>query len=391
MTIASGIRTQLIYVAESTRGTTPGSPSCTVLRLNSYDINPVKAELRTEEMRTDRMVASLRHGQRSVTGTLNGELMLQNHDDWLEAGLGGAWDGTIAASENIGAVASGDQFSRSTGSFITDGFRPGDIITTASFSDGDNNGTFLVVAVAATTLDVINLDGTAAGLADEAVGAGPTMDLTGERVDVGTTLSTFTVERQFPDITQYQPFRGVAVNTMSFDLTPESLPTVSYGVIGMDFDAMNGSSIDSTPTAAPTNQPMAPIDGKLLWDSGQITIVTGLTLEVNNNRTLEAVIGATASPDVFEGESMINGEVSVFLEDATYVSLFEDESEALISVRLPDPDDSTAFLNLTLYRVKFGAANANPPRTGPVILTMPFEALRHATWENSFAIQKSNS
>lgn len=391
MAQASGILTQLTYVKETTRGTTPGSPSCTVLRLNSYDINGQKTELRSSEMRADRMVASMRHGQKSVAGTLEGELALQVHDDWLEVAMGGSWDGTIAAADNIGATSTGDKFTRSTGSFITDGFRPGDIITTASFSNGGNNGNFLVTAVAALEVDVVDLDGTAASLTTEAVGAGPTMDLAGERCDVGTELESFTVERQFTDISQYQVFRGVTPNETTFDFQPEDIPKVTFNVLGMDFDDMSGSSIDGTPTAAPENEAMSPVQGAIFVGGTAMTGVTGARISVNNSRSLIAVVGATSSPDLFEGESLISGEVTILLEDATYVSLFEDETESTLWLRMVDPADTTQFISFALYRVKFNAAGINPPRSGPCVITMPFEALRHETYDMTMALQKSNS
>lgn len=46
-------------------------------------------------------------------------------------------------------------FSRAAGSFLTDGFQVGMTIVTTGFTDGANNGTFTVQAVAALTLDIV--------------------------------------------------------------------------------------------------------------------------------------------------------------------------------------------------------------------------------------------
>lgn len=52
------------------------------------------------------------------------------------------------------AVDDTDTFSRSSGSFIDDGFVVGMTINTTGFTDGANNGTFIVQAVADLTLDI---------------------------------------------------------------------------------------------------------------------------------------------------------------------------------------------------------------------------------------------
>ena len=89
-------------------------------------------------------------------------------DDWFKYGAV-LWDTgnnsplamevkTSVAAVTTGAttlgVADTNTFSRSTGSFVTDGFQAGMTIETTGFTDAANNGTFTVTAVNALTLDV---------------------------------------------------------------------------------------------------------------------------------------------------------------------------------------------------------------------------------------------
>lgn len=390
MPFASGSRLQITYIAEVTRGTTPGSPTMQVLRLNSFDINPQKGLLRSEEVRSDRQTSSLRHGARSVTGTLVGELMLQNHDDMIEAALAGSWTGSITAANDIG-VTNPDQVVRSSGSFITDGFRPGDIVALSNLAVSGDDGQYRVTVVSATAMTLVELDGTAASLTTEAENATPSVDVVGERCDIGTTLSTFTMERGFVDIAQYEPFLGVAINTMSIEIQPDSIPRITYGVLGMNFSDMSGTSLDATPTAAPTNEAMSPFDGAIYEGGSKIATLTGLNFELNNNRELDEVVGSTSSPDVFEGDAMVTGQVTALFEDASLYNKFINETETTIWVRLPDPADSTAFLNFVMNRVKYTGSEKTPPKTGPVIQTMPFEALRESVYGVTMSAQKSNT
>lgn len=53
------------------------------------------------------------------------------------------------------SVSGSSTFTRPAGSFLTDGFLPGMLITTANFTNGANNGTFEVLTVAAGTLTIV--------------------------------------------------------------------------------------------------------------------------------------------------------------------------------------------------------------------------------------------
>ena len=78
MTIATGSRHDMAYVAESTFGTTPTTPVFTPIRHNGTTLGLSKDAIESEELREDRQVAHYRHGNKSVSGdvipTRNGGL-----------------------------------------------------------------------------------------------------------------------------------------------------------------------------------------------------------------------------------------------------------------------------------------------------------------------------
>jgi hypothetical protein len=53
-----------------------------------------------------------------------------------------------------GDVGSTSTFTRASGSFVTDGFKQGQEITTSGYTDGANNGTFIIATVAALTITI---------------------------------------------------------------------------------------------------------------------------------------------------------------------------------------------------------------------------------------------
>lgn len=386
MALASGANVGLSYVVETTHGTTPSSPSMKALRSTGRNINLTKNTQQSEELRDDRQLADLRHGFNQVQGSIPYELSLQAYDDLLEAALSGTW----AAGADTGATtldATAGAFSRAAGSFLTDGFEVGDIVTASGFSTSGNNGRFRVTAVAATTLTVSPIDGqamgTESGAGDEQVTAA------GKKLKIGSTLRTFTIERRFTDINQYQVFKGVAVNQMSLSISPESIVGGSFELLGMSAQPFSGTSLGA-PSAAPAETPLSSFDGALYEGGTQIGVVTGLDLTLNNNRTLEGVVGSQFSPDVFEGTCNVSGTLTAFFEDASLVDKFINETESSLDLLLDDIN-GTDFIRVRLPRLKYTGGDIDPPQQGPITLSMPFTALVDSEQGTTMTIQRSNS
>ena len=87
MTIATGSRHNLAYVAESTFGTTPSTPGFQNLRHTGTTLGLSKDAIESEELRDDRQIAHFRHGNKNVSGDVNIELSYGTFDDFIEAAL----------------------------------------------------------------------------------------------------------------------------------------------------------------------------------------------------------------------------------------------------------------------------------------------------------------
>lgn len=93
--MASGADTRVAYVAESTFGTTPATPSFKALRVTSGGLSTSKQTLVSEELRGDQnVVDELQVGQ-DVEGSYPFELSYGSFDDWIEAALGGSWTSNV--------------------------------------------------------------------------------------------------------------------------------------------------------------------------------------------------------------------------------------------------------------------------------------------------------
>lgn len=91
MAFARGSRHDLSYVAESTFGATPGTPSMKRVRHTSTSLNLTKQSFTSEELRSDRMIEDFRHGTQQVGGDIAFEFSYGAFDDLLEGALFGTW------------------------------------------------------------------------------------------------------------------------------------------------------------------------------------------------------------------------------------------------------------------------------------------------------------
>ena len=399
MLLASGTRASLSYQEETeTRGVPNASPNMLELRATGKALNLQKGTLKSAEVRSDRQNATLRHGFNQIVGAPGWELSLTAYNDFIQAAMSGTWAVIASAATQdigvtVGAPTTTAVFDRAAGNFITDdGFEVGMIVTGAGTAfAGDNGQASRITAIAAdgASMDVEAVDGetiysTVATGNDEQVSA------TGEVVKIGTTLRTFTVERAFNDVSQFQVYNGVAVNQMSLQMQPEQMVSGSFDLLGMSADPMAQTARDADVTAAATNDPMAAFEGQLSEGGAESNVVTAMNFTLNNNRSLQAVVGSKFSPDVFEGTAMITGEATVFFEDEVLFNKFVDETISSLSVQMDDLN-GTDFIVIGFPAVKYTGGDMDPPAQGPVPITMPWEAQVSATTGNSMYIQKSDT
>lgn len=385
MSNASGTRVQITYIEETVAGETPSSPDTSVLRATQRVINPVKALLATEEVRQDRQIAESRHGFQSVEGTVGFELSLAAYNDMLEGALAGTWAGvTLASLGTLSITAATNTLSRSSGSWVTDGVTKGMTLRLTSFSDGSNNRDVTVQSVSASDIVVVE-DLTA----DD---SGGTAVVQGNVLKMGTDLKTYTFERSFLDVDQHQAFRGCAINTMSLRLQPSSIVGGDFGIVGMSFGEMSSSRVDESPTAAPANSPFDAFTGALYEGTTMATlgVLTGMTLDVNNNRSVEPVLFQDTSLQVFEGQGRVSGTITAYFANAALYNKFVNETESSLFVRMVD-EDGTGFITIFLPRVKINSSSMNPPQLGPVLQEIEFEALVDSTLDTTMLMQRSDS
>lgn len=372
------------------------------VRATVRDINPDRATFESDEVRESAQVTDLRHGLETVVGTIGFELSREAYDDHLEMLMRGAWTTVTATgvpgTDTVAVTGATHVFTRSGGSWIDEGFRVGDTVTSSGWaaSSGANNGQWLITSLTATVMTVYDPDDT---MVDETSTASEAFVLTGKRLDYGNTMYSMSIWRRFSDVGDYQPFKGVVYNGGELRMQPTGMVGGTFNTIGLSTAAWETSlPANSAVRSAAAYSPLAMQDGAVFEGGSVIAVHTGTTLNIANNRSTEAVSGSRYSPDIFEGTARITGTFNALFEDTTQAAKFIDESSSTHFTKMTDPDSSSHFVTAVSASVKYTGHGINPGQQGPVTQVMPFASLASdlaiaggSTTESSLTIQASNS
>lgn len=285
MTFATGAQHGLSYIAESSFGTTPESPDMTALRHTACSLGLSKTALESAEIRSDRQIAYLLHGQKTVAGDIETELSYGAFDDLLAALMQSSWSSDV--------------------------------------------------------------------------------------LKAGASQPSFTFERAFADIGQYQVLTGCVIDKLRLSVRPDRLITGKFSVIGKS-SSLSSSTLDAAPTAAAANDPMDSFSGSLEEGGSAIGIVAGLDLTIDNGLAQAFVIGDAEAASLLAGQSRITGEIVTYFEDAALLTKFAGATESSLSLTCSGAGGSLTF---DLPRIVYTGAENPALGAGPITLSLPFTAL----------------
>lgn len=377
MAISTGIAKQLRYKKEASWGVAPGATGAQLLRRVTSDLNLLKDAYESAEIRSDYQVADYRHGARRIEGAINGELSLGTWQDFLAAALRKAWAvGGSAAAMTVSSDATAKTFTRAAGSWITDGFRVGDVVRYAGYTAGNvgmNGVNYRIVALTATVMTV----GENTGMVTAASVAGISCSTPGKKVYApltGHTNDSFYIEHWHADVSQSEAFAGCRVGDVAIALPSSGMATINVGLLGKDL-VSGGAAYYTSPTAETTTAVMAAVNGKLRVGSSDLALVTSMSLNLQGGMSVDTVIGSNTTPDVFAGRVRVNGQMTAYFENGTLRDAFANESELSTHVLLnADGTTTGGFMSIFIPRIKLGSATKDDGEKG-LIQTIDFTAL----------------
>ena len=375
MADSQGINKSIAIKKETTWGTKASASDAYYLRRVSGSFQLEKDTYNSNEILTSQQTRDMRHGTRRATGSLSGEIGGSSYGELIAAAVrkdfaNGATTGAIAvieADESAGVST----FQRSTGSFVSDGFKAGDVISVSGFTDAANNGLFVLVSVTATVLTVEHFDEDGA-LVTEAEGDTVTILVKGQKTYVPTTGHTddsFTVEEYHSDSSISRTFLGMQVDTMGISIQPNSMATIEFGFLGKNAEAPTSSQYFTTPDAQGNETIYSGPDGLLLINGVANRKVTSLSVNIANGIQQEGVIGSTAVGAKSRGKVAVTVSGSAIFDNDDMLGYFDAESEISLTYALRSADGTEAFA-VHLPRVKIGSGTTDD---GEKVIILSFD------------------
>jgi hypothetical protein len=210
-------------------------------------------------------------------------------------------------------------------------------------------------------------------------------------IKVGTTPKFLTMEDAAEDISQFRLFTGMSVSTMSVSIAPNQMVTGTFEMVGQSMaQAATTGSTGGAVTASSVNSPFDSYSGTISDGGSDIAIVTSIDFSVSNSFAPTFVVGSATAPQLEFGRAVIEGNMTVYYQDANLIDKFLNETESAIVINVNDPSGSSAY-TFTFPRVKYNGAAVPLANPESRLITIPFVALYDTTLNTNLMINRPDT
>ena len=337
-----------------------------VLRRSGGAMTLERSTIDNPQIRADKQKAMARQGLGMVTFA---------HEDVLAPGtLAPFWEsvilGTFATAATSGALttvaaavttAPAGTFTRSTGSYLTDGFTVGKVISSSGWATTgvpNNAHRFMIIGLTALVMTLYPLDGVA--LAAKAAGDSVTIVEVGKSVKTpasGHVSHYYTMEDWHPDIAQSEQAFDVRVDSIALKFAPNQNLTCSVAFKGLNFTAAPTTPYFASPTAEASTDLCAMATGKIMLGGVIVATVTAADLNISCGLDMPAVIGSATYPFIADTTVTVDGNITVLWEDQTLMTAYQNETDLTLALVFANGRSASAdFVGFTLGRCRLFSA-----------------------------------
>jgi hypothetical protein len=204
----------------------------------------------------------------------------------------------------------------------------------------------------------------------------------------GTTVTSFSIEKAFSDISQYQLFKGGVVNGFSLDINPNAMVTGSFSMLFKDFENA-GTAFNDAVADVNANRPFDGFTGTIEEGGSSNAEISSFSMSLDNGFERNFVLMANTAPQMTSGKSNVTGSVTYYFADSDVYDKFVGETESSVTITLQDDDGNTYAIYLP--RIKYTSADTPVNSDGAIIITMNYQALDDATEETNIKITRTDA
>lgn len=364
MTFAVSNRVALRYVAESTWGTTPASPTLEALRFTSESLNYNADFIVSEEIRADRMVPDTVQVSSSADGDVNGELSYATYDDIIEAAMFSTWitaatpEGAqtdITLTKTGGTPNTWDLTSAALADFTDNNFVIGQIVRVTGYTVAGTFYARLTLAPTTLVLAIAPFQDLATEASGDSVVVTPL-----EFVRNGVLSRSFTIQKEFGDLSvvEFWNFTGSRIGSFNLELATGSILNTSFSVLAKDAVMTETQFASATLNAANTNTVMNAVDNvaTITFDGdpgGTQFFFNSLSIDLNNNLRGQEAIGTLGFEGVEPSRISLTGSIELYFESSELFDNFRAATAFSLDFRVADAGGNEYII--TIPRAKYTA------------------------------------
>ena len=390
-------RTSLKYIKETTWGTTPAT-HMNDLRMTGESLSFNISNIVSNELRSDRQTTDLVQVSAEASGGFDGELSYAAYDEFFQGALwatpANGWQGSIsgATSSTIAFENSGSRIVDSSGTPFSS-LMTGQWVRLSGATESANNGYFFITSVTSSSAIVVSQT-----LTDEVEGDTITIDAGCLRNS--TKERSYSIQRAHEDMnpTVYFHFKGMVVNSVTFNVEVEQITTISFDFIGASA-IVSGTKLSTTGTdaAAAANDVLNAVSHCANIREGDMTtdetaIIRSVNFTLANNIRGKKGIGDLGNADIGAGKVDVTGTMSVYFTDKNMYDKYVNGTETSLTFKLEDTPSGTTYGNAYIFtfpRIKFESDGVNAGGAdADVMEEIGWRAIRHATYDCTIQIDK---
>ncbi len=313
----------------------------------------------------------------SVGGDLSIELNYGAYDDFFRGAMRSDWEtalnvtgtdisfsvNTITSVASVFGSVSIGQYVRISGSVSNDAYRR-------------------VISSTATTLVV-------AGAAFTAESAGASITIKGQHMKNSTTELSYSVERNFEDITQYLLFYGLRLGGMQLTFATADITKGSITLLGKGLNSSTSSAFGTATPVVTTESAntVNNIKDVLIDDASFTGDITNFDFSISTNSDVQKKVGALENRGIRQGYMQVSGNLGVYFEDATLLAKQIAYEKTRIALVIEDDDGNAYVFEKPVCRFNTAPVD-NGGVNGEITLVMGYDCELDKTLGYSMAITR---
>ena len=385
MSLGSSSLVNVAIIKETTFGVLPTSASpnsAKFLRVTGESLDYTINKEASEEINSNRTTSSMIPLSASASGALETEVSYREYDDILEstlqssftvygtAGVSTAFTGTFTATTLTATVAP-------SGSSAFTLLKKGQFFLVNGSGTANDGKVLRVSLVTAPTSTIITLDTSTPAVV--ATG-GTATTISSSRLVNGTTQSSFSIERQSPDVGEYWAYTGMTPSSMDVSVSAGARSTLSFNFMGKELIRKTSSTNMPGTIAASKNFDIhSGVTGPscIIWVDGAPLVGTfAQTLSFNYDNALreQTAICNLSAIGMGSGTIAATGTMEIYFNSGALYDKFA--SNTNVAITFSSLDNSGNGYIFSLPKVNFSkVSTAAGGKDADMMLSLEFTAL----------------